>query len=347
MTRLPVPDQYHVTAEAVCSRCGQPYPLQGFPHRCPSCGGVYTLAHPTVRQGAGIDLRRSLGEGATPLLQLEDGVFAKCEQANPTGSYKDRGTARLIDAIAGQEIADVVEDSSGNAGASLAGYAARAGIRARIFTPASASGPKRAQILRYGAELIEVQGSRSRVTQAVLEEVKQGTVYASHAYQPHWLMGVAGMAVEMASQIHPGSVTVPVGQGGLLEGLYHGFRAAMEAGMLETLPVIYGVQTEACSPIWHRYTEKAFPEVWGESLAKGICVAEPARWEGVLRVISETGGSILTVDEPAIQQAVDALAQMGLDVEPTAAVSYAAVCGMAGVAEPAVLILTGAGWKHA
>ncbi|MGC8787833.1 MAG: pyridoxal-phosphate dependent enzyme, partial [Anaerolineae bacterium] len=146
----------------------------------------------------------SMGEGATPLLLEEwNGlrVGFKLEFLNPTGSFKDRGTSLLVSFLRAWGIRDVVDDSSGNAGASLAAYGARAGFRVRIFAPAHTSAAKRAQIQVYGAELIPVEGPRSNATEAALEAVRAGAYYASHAYHPMFLEGVATMGYELFEQL--------------------------------------------------------------------------------------------------------------------------------------------------
>jgi len=346
MTHQPERQQVHLTAEASCSGCGEAYPRWGFPHRCPSCGGRYVLTSERVESGKGIPDFLSLGEGGTPLLPLEDDVYVKCEDRNPSGSYKDRGTVRLLAAMLEQGVREVVEDSSGNAGASLAAYAARAGIQARIYTPSTAAGPKRAQIARYGAELIEVPGPRRKAAEAVLDAVEKGAVYASHAWQPHWLMGVAGMALEVAAVLQPASLFIPVGQGGLLVGLHAGLKAAVRSGILERMPALMGVQAAVCSPVFHEYAGQEAPSMWGSSLAEGISVSLPTRWEDVLVAVRSTGGAMLAVKETAIKQAHADLQVKGLDVEPTSAVAYAALKQQCDVEKPAILILTGAGWKQ-
>jgi len=341
--------RFHLLATAACRRCGGPYPRKGFPHRCPDCDGVFGLVPRASTASPGTVPIFSLGEGKTPLLPLKgrgEEVFVKCEHYNPTGSYKDRGTARLVGELVRQAVRAAVEDSSGNAGASFAAYAARAGIAARIYVPESASGPKLAQIERVGAELVRVPGPRQKATDAVYEALEQGGVYASHAYQPHWLAGVAGMALEIVEELgQPGSVVVPVGQGGLLVSLYAGFRALLQHGLIASLPVLMGMQAERCAPLWYRQTGRPQPDTWGSSLAEGICVSAPARGDEVLEALEGSGGQINVVREDAIRAGVDALASQGLDVEPTSGVVYAALELLPSLPRPTVLVLTGHGLK--
>ncbi|MCX6070615.1 MAG: pyridoxal-phosphate dependent enzyme [Chloroflexi bacterium] len=219
-----------------CTGCGRPYPDDLLPYCCPACGGVYDFSGPLVYQNPESMLpdRRglarfrsalpiasaapliSLGEGGTPLLPVQVGsrvLHFKCEHLNPTGSYKDRGTAILVSALSSVGVTEAVEDSSGNAGASFAAYAARARIRARVFVPSSASGAKRSQIEAYGAELVLIDGPRSAASNAVRLAAEGGAVYASHAYMPQGMAGVATIAYEIVEQLGgaPGAVIAPVG----------------------------------------------------------------------------------------------------------------------------------------
>ena len=231
-----------------CTNCGRVYPLDGIPYKCPTCGGVFDIPQPLPYDANLIDSSQpgiwryrhtfglpdgaevvSLGEGNTPLQWAEvmgRQVAFKCEYLNPTGSFKDRGTSVITGYLKSRGVHEVVEDSSGNAGASLSAYTARAGVKARIFVPASASGPKLQQIEFFGAEVVPVQGSRGDVTSAVLKEAEKGIVYASHAYLPFNIPGYATAAYEIIEQIGtvPSAVITPCGQGGLLLGLCARFR---------------------------------------------------------------------------------------------------------------------------
>ena len=357
-----------------CTNCGQPYPAQALPYRCPACGGLYDYAvpfefdihqvgssqddgigrfrhaFPAARSGTWV----SLGEGATPLVAHDhDGrmVYFKCEGSNPTGSFKDRGSAVLVRALAEAGVSAVLEDSSGNAGSSLAAYAARAGIAARIYVPEYASGPKRAQIEAYGAELVPVAGTRADVAAAARAAAEAGEFYASHAYLPHGLAGMATAAYEMYEQLDaaPEAVVVPVGQGSLLLGLARGFSAMKAAGLIEQLPKLVGVQALACAPVYAVFSAGATGLGMvheGQTLAEGIRILHPLRGDAVLAAVAESGGWMEAVDEPAIQAARDALGAAGLYVEPTSAVVWAArEAVLARTRGAVVMVLTGSGLK--
>lgn len=356
-----------------CAGCAEPYPQHGFPFRCADCGSVYEFPEIAIDTGfaSGISERGlgryrcglplppgaqliSLGEGNTPLITLNiegRSIHFKCEQLNPTGSFKDRGTAVLVSALSAAGETEVVDDSSGNAGASLAAYAAFAGIKARIFLPAYASGPKRRQIEAYGAEVVPVMGPRSAATRAAFDEVEKGVVYASHAYHPHGLAGMATIAFEMVEQldIAPGTVLMPVGQGSLMLGLELGFRALVKSGAMQRMPQLMGVQARACAPIWqkHRHGSSGPHRVReGETLAEGIRIVHPLRLGRVLEAVEHSGGEIVAVEEGAILDGFQQLARRGLYVEPTSAVVWPALKECWHKArDPLVLILTGSGLK--
>ena len=358
----------------VCSNCRRPHPAEGFLHRCPACGGLFDFAAPilydlewkTGSRRRGLGRFRSLyplpaaapfislGEGGTPLIEGWAGnraVHFKCEQLNPTGSFKDRGAAVLVSALAAAGVRRVVEDSSGNAGAALAAYAAQGGIQARVFAPASASGPKLAQMEAYGAEVIRVPGPRSAVSEEVQRAAGGDAVYASHAHLPHVLLGTATMAFELVEQLGqaPGSVVSPAGQGSILLGLYRGFQALVAGGVIERLPQLVGVQARACAPLWavHAAGAAGLRMVSeGATVAEGIRILRPLRGDAVLAAVEASDGTWVAVDEDPIEVGRQALARQGLYVEPTSAVVWPALIELGeSLHRPIVAVLTGSGFK--
>jgi threonine synthase len=355
-----------------CIRCGRAYPTGVHPFQCPNCGGLFDFrgglhfdpdqvdpSQPgiwryrhTFGLPAGLE-PVSLGEGSTPLVWakvLGRRVAFKCEYLNPSGSFKDRGSALISAWLRGQGVREAVEDSSGNAGASLAAYAARAGIMVRIYVPESASGPKRKQIEAYGAELVPILGSRSDVSEAVRVAAEAGKAYASHAYLPFNLPGYATAAYEIAEQLDgmPGSVIVPAGQGGLLLGLARGFEALRIANKIDTGPVIFGVQARVCAPLVDLFSSgNAGADREQPTLAEGVRVRNPLRAEAVLAAVKASQGWMVATDETDILPARDALAGLGFYVEPTSAIVWAALKqNIDKLPDPIVLILTGSGLKY-
>lgn len=361
-----------------CSNCRAPYPTTGVPYRCPTCGGIFDFIALPPFQTAGVapdlpglwryrhtfDLPSgtpvvSLGEGDTPLVwgnAFGLDVAFKLEYLNPTGSFKDRGSALLVSFLKARGVDFAIEDSSGNAGASLAAYAARAGIRARIFIPDSTSGPKRAQIEAYGAEIVRIMGPRSNTAQAARRAAAQelaGThlAYASHAFLPHGLPGYATIAYELVEQMEtpPATVIVPAGQGNLLLAVGRGFNALQQAGRIDRVPRLVGVQARACAPLWAVFQYGAAGLGWvaeGPTLAEGVRIRHPLRGDTLLQAVGESGGLFVVVDEEDILPGRDQLARQGLYVEPTAAIVWSALRQLAVQApEPVVVVLTGSGFK--
>jgi len=356
-----------------CSNCLNPYPETSAPFRCRQCGGIFDFSDDLVYDHKKIDSSLpgiwkyrqsfnlpedapvvSLGEGNTPLVFSKFGdrdVAFKLEFLNPTGSFKDRGTAPLVSFLKSRGVAEAVEDSSGNAGASFAAYASAAGIKARVFVPEYASGPKRAQISAFGAEVVGVPGPRSSAADAVLAAAADGAVYASHAFMPHDILGYATVAYELFEQLGtaPGAVIAPTGQGTLLLGVGHGFRALRRSDVIKQMPMLVGVQARACAPLWASFAhgEAGYEQVEeGQTIAEGIRVRHPLRKESLLEMVRSTNGYFVAVEEDAILKGWEALAHRGFLVEPTSAIVWNALEQVVGtVPEPIVLILTGSGLK--
>ncbi len=364
-----------------CTNCHTPYPEVGAPYRCPKCRGLFDIPQlawsstlsPSLpgiwryRETFGLPADAptlSLGEGNTPLIWVDappaarqvsngdfDQVALKCEYQNPSGSFKDRGEATLLSFLRARGVTQAVEDSSGNAGASFAAYAARAGVQARVYAPESASGPKLRQIAAYGAEVVTVAGPRSNAAEAAYKEAAQGMPYASHAYLPFNLPGYATLAYELFEQLGqaPGSVLIPAGQGGLLLGAARGFVALQQAGLIAALPRLIGVQARACAPLWALASYGAAGLMWvreAPTLAEGVRVKNPLRGDAVLQAVEASRGWMLAVDEDAIPPARDDLARRGFYVEPTSAIAWSALQQPGKpLLPPVVVVLTGSGLK--
>ena len=360
-----------------CIRCEREYPLGTREWRC-RCGGLFELAGPASRFSkdeiieersiwryrAALRLPEgvpqiTLGEGWTPL--VDEAIYGlpvrfKLEFLMPTGSFKDRGAAVLVSFLKHLGVKEVVEDSSGNAAASLAAYCARAGIRARIFVPSYASLGKLKQIQAYGAELVPVPGSRAEAARAAEEAVEAGSYYASHYWNPFVLEGLKTLAYELAEQLSwraPDNLIFPSGQGTFLLGTYHGFRGLFEAKLVEKLPRLFAVQAEACAPIaiaFQQGLEEPAEIEPRETVAEGVRIAKPIHGAQVLTAIKKTDGAALAVTEEEIEQAQGELARRGLFIEPTSAVAVAGLKRLVeqGAIKPeelTVVPLTGSGLK--
>ncbi len=300
----------------------------------------------------------SLGAGWTPLVNADlygRKTFFKLEYMAPTGSFKDRGIELESNYLKSSGIQEVVEDSSGNAGASLAAYAARAGFKAAIYAPDSASPAKLAQISFFGANLHKIPGARSETTKAALDEVSRGSVYASHAYNPVYLLGQQSFAWEVWEQFGesvPDAVVIPVGQGGLLLGAWLGFRRLILAGLVEKMPKLFAVQPDLLSPVHAAWINALLeiPEIApkGVSQAEGLAIIKPVRGKRILQALRESGGGALTVSEDEIFAAWHSLGMNGLFTEPSSAAAAAAlpqVFEHVGKKAEVLVALTGSGLK--
>ena len=333
-----------------CAHCALP-PASDLAWRC-DCGGPFEYdwrptfdparivqadwsqwryGHLFMPPGVPAALWTSLGEGMTPLVTLEwqgHPLAVKLDFLMPTASYKDRGTSTLVSVLRAQGHRRVVEDSSGNAGASLAAYAAHAGIEATIFVPADAATGKKRQIATFGATLEEIYGPRQATSDAC-HAAARDRIYASHAWHPAFLLGQMAAAWELWERgTLPEAILMPVGQGGMLLGYFRGLQALREAALIPRLPRLITVQSEACDPVvvaWERGHTDVEPVETGETVAAGIRIRQPARGREILRALRESNGLALRVSDEEIRRSHRALARRGLFVERTSAVPVAAL----------------------
>ncbi len=363
--------------EYCCHACNRTYPIDTIRYKC-DCDGVLNLKREKKPfpldeiSGRGSTLWRyreaipvhddtsivTLGEGMTPLVPFDDpgcGHYLKLDFVAPTGSYKDRGASVLLSKLVELSVREVVEDSSGNAGAAVAAYSARAGVGCTIYCPASTSKGKLAQIGAYGARLKLIEGNRAATTEAVLEAAET-TYYASHNWNPFFLEGTKTVAFEIAEQLGwraPDHVICPIGFGSVYLGLYIGFGELYAGGVVEKIPRLLGVQSAACSPIYTAYNGngriKRTPQTY-DTLAEGIAAEYPIRGEMILEARRETDGAFTVVSEEDIIAGIRVLAARGVYVEPTSAVVVKAFdrfveAGIIRRGDTVVSILTGSGLK--
>jgi len=344
--------------------------------RC-GCGGYLDFRPPAIfspktfktrprsiwryREGLGINDAAnitSLGEGCTPLVDATLNSFMlklKLDYLCPSGSFKDRGTSVMLSKLKEWGVKEIVEDSSGNAGASVAAYAAAARILASVFVPSSASQGKIAQIAVQGARVFRVEGSRQETTrQAVL--ASESSFYAGHNWSPYFLTGMKTAAYELSEQLNwsaPDWIIAPLGGGSLILGLYLGFRELFEHGITRSMPRLAGVQALQCAPIyqsWKNQKDSISEVEGGETVAEGIAMTRPIRYQAILEAIRASNGVVCAVTEDEIWKAFEDLARNGFYVEPTSAVVLASLPSLSseGHIDPGqlvVMFLTGSGLK--
>jgi threonine synthase len=298
----------------------------------------------------------SLGESVTPLVRITLGgipVLVKQDHQFPTGSFKDRGAAVMVSRLHHMGVGHVVEDSSGNAGCSVAAYCARAGMACDIYVPHGTSAAKLTQLEYYGARIHRIDGTREDVAWAA-RSAAADSYYASHVWDPFFLQGTKTFAYEVAEQLGwraPDAVVLPVGNGTLLLGAFIGFQELRSMRLIGAMPQIIGVQASACAPLEYAFRSAAesLPDVASvPTLAEGIAVRCPVRWQQILHAVRSTGGGILQVSEGAIRSALLELGRNGFFIEPTAAVAAAGTRELLrrpGDRESVVSVFTGSGLK--
>jgi threonine synthase len=392
-----------MSQDLLCNACNTTYDAGvDEPWRC-DCGHALDFADPPIPENSTqppfskLDTRRglwaffeflpmpervSLGEGFTPIVDAPGwDVQFKLEYVSPTGSFKDRGATTTLSRAVELGVDKVVEDSSGNAGAAIATYAARAGIDADVYVPEDVKQSKLMAIQRTGARPVRVEGSREDVTQAAIDAVADGDAwYASHAWNPAFFAGTMTFAFEVAAQRDwavPDAVVLPVGHGTLLLGAYRGFKRLYDAGVTEEMPRLLGAQAAGYQPIVDevrgddyeplnargdeeedldeaiqalRDRKSADDEAVTNEVADGIHISEPARMDQLLHAIRDTDGDCVAVTGDAVELTLDRLHRSGFYVEPTCAVAPAALAqyreeGELAGYEDVVVPLTGSGMK--
>ena len=292
----------------VCGKCGKTAPVSTREPKCP-CGGLWKLDF-TPSKFSLDDICRdewsifryrkwmalegeswrdvSLGEGMTPIVRLDEDVLLKMDYYMPTLSFKDRGAAVLMAHCKSIGVDYVVQDSSGNAGNSVAAYAAKAGIRCEIFVPEGTS-PKKIDMIRaHGAKCTVVPGSRDHCADVCREKVeKEGIYYANHVYSPFFYEGTKTYIYEALEQLGrlPERILIPVGNGTLFLGALQALEHLLESGCIPQMPEIIAVQGENCDPLLQaalRGEDVPADVTPRPTLAEGIAIGKPMRGSEIL-----------------------------------------------------------------
>ncbi|WP_461863516.1 threonine synthase [Thermococcus sp.] len=362
-----------------CIECGREYPEDEVRYRC-ECGGLLEAVIEldnveNVFDGRNVSLwkyrgfipverRVSLDEGGTPLYRLENlqkelgmrELYVKNEGANPTGSFKDRGMTVGVSKALELGMDKVICASTGNTSASLAAYAAKAGIKAYVLVPSGkiALG-KLAQAIVYGAKVVPVRGNFDDALSVVVKASAELGVYMLNSINPFRLEGQKTIAFEIYDQLGfvPDNIVLPVGNAGNISAIWKGFKELHAAGFIDKLPRMIGIQAEGASPLARAWKgEKEFvPEKNPETIATAIRIGNPANWRKAWMAAEESGGLFESVSDGEILQAQRLLASKeGIFVEPASASSLAGLIklrkiGILDSDESYVLITTGHGLK--
>ncbi len=296
----------------------------------------------------------SLGEGLTPIVRFNEDILLKMDYLMPSLSYKDRGAVMVISHCKSIGVKKIVQDSSGNAGNSIAAYAAKAGIECEIFVPEGTSAKKIDMIRAHGAICTVVPGTRDNCADVCRQKVKdEGLYYANHVYNPFFYEGTKTYIFEVFEELKriPRNLLIPVGNGTLFIGVIKGLEALLDAGLIEEMPQIIGVQSQNCDPLVKAYENSSpIPQVVDvqASLAEGIAIGQPMRGKEILEASYKYGVRFVHAPEDEILKAREDLAKKGVYIEHTTAANlagYREYCRLYGKTPDTLLPMTGAGLK--
>ena len=304
--------------------------------------------------------------GNTPLWQPENlqkkygfpELYLKDDGVNPTGSLKDRASF-LVAAFARKHgIREVVVASTGNAGSSMAGVGAAAGLKVRLFLPKTAPPAKMIQALQYGADLVLADKNYDQAFSLSLEYSNtRGGMNRNTAYNPMTIEGKKTVSIEIFKQLKkaPDHVFVSVGDGVIMSGVYKGFRDLLQLGRIDKIPVVHAVQASGSDAICRAMESGDFdgqaesPVRAAKTVADSISVDTPSNGHLALKNLKAFGGHCFTVTDEEILCAQKELSSTcGLFSEPAAATAYAGFLKQKAALdsnETCVVLLTGNGLK--
>ena len=374
-----------------CIGCGAKYSPEETIYTCRKCGDLLEVRYDYREVSKTIDeaewLRRplnvwryrellpirdeskivSLQEGGTSLQHCKrlgnelklDNILVKNEGENPTGSFKDRGMTVGVSKAAEIGAKTVACASTGNTSASLAAYAAKAGMRSIVFIPSGkiALG-KLTQALVHGATIVQIKGSFDDALKTVMSftEIHRG-VYLLNSINPYRIEGQKTLAYEVYHQLgnrSPDTVILPVGNAGNISAIWKGFLDLQRLGMIKRLPRMIGIQAENAAPIadaFKRREKRIQPVDHPETVATAIRIGAPVSWKKALNAVYDSKGLMETVSDEEILEAQRRLARLeGLFIEPASAASIAGLKKLTEIGEidrdeEVVCVATGHGLK--
>jgi threonine synthase len=373
-----------------CSGCGATRDAEGLPGVCDVCGQPYLVRYPSMPapevRGLLRERRRtmwrfrewlplrdgehpvSLGEGGTPLLKVARvgaahgfaDILVKEEGVNPTGSFKARGLAAAVTRAVAAGARRFVVPTAGNAGVALAAYAARAGVNARVYAPASTPATILGQIRGFGGDLQLLPGHIGDCGKAARAYAAEtGAVDVSTLREPYRIEGKKTLGLELAEQLGwtlPDAIVYPAGGGTGLIAMWKAFGELRTAGWVRGEPPrMYVVQAEGCAPVVRAFAEGATRcTPWPDptTVAAGLRVPAPLGDALMLRALRESRGGAVAVSDTALQQAAGELRRNeGIDASPEGGAALAAAVELRRTGalrgdERIVIFNTGAGWLY-
>src|SRR6266581_512633 len=312
----------------------------------------------------------TLAEGNTPLYDAPvsatytglHSLALKHQGCNPTGSFKDTGMTTAVTQAVILGARTVVCASTGNTAASLAAYAARAGLKCAILVPrGQVSHAKLAQSLDYGGIVLEIEGNFDDAMRIIRELAEDESIYLVNSINPFRIEGQKTVAAELLQQCAwqvPDHVVVPGGNLGNSAAFGKGFRELFELGVIDRLPRLQVVQADGAAPFAQLFarleqdstvedsTTSLTPIKHPQTLATAIKIGAPVSWKKALRAVTQTGGRVSSVSEQEIADAKAIIGRDGIGCEPASATTVAGIKrlvndGVIGPDENVVAVLTG------
>ncbi|MGF3522289.1 MAG: threonine synthase [Candidatus Bathyarchaeia archaeon] len=374
-----------------CINCGTKYSINEVVYFCKKCGDLLEVKYDLKELAEKLEESRwqdtplsvwrykdfmpiqdvskivSLNEGGTGLhschklgkqlglLQL----WVKNEGENPTGSFKDRGMTVGVSKANELGAKNVICASTGNTSASLAAYAAKAGMQCTVLIPSGkiAYG-KLSQAMIYGAKVLQIRGNFDQSLDMVLKIAERHpSIYLLNSINPFRVEGQKSLAFEVCDQLDqnaPDRVVVPVGNAGNISAIWKGFTEYKKLGFIKKLPKMTGIQAAGSAPIAHAIktnSDKIVPVENPETIATAIRIGSPVSWKKAVNAIRDSGGTAETVTDEEILDAQKMLARVeGIFVEPASASSIAGLIkllknGVIDKNEHVVCVTTGHGLK--
>lgn len=344
----------------VCVSCGAEYPADEIIYNCSRCGHLLAVQYPLdeihvkkvtwAKRPLSVWRYRELlpvtiepvtiHEGGTPLYHLKKigkelglpHLYAKHEGMNPSGSFKDRGMTVGVSMALQLNKKSVACASTGNTSASLAVYAAKAGIPAIVLLPAGkVAVGKVAQALMHGAKVISIRGNFDRALEMVHELCLSHGLYLLNSINPYRLEGQKTIGFEAVDQLGdvPDRFVLPVGNAGNISAVYKGLLELQDLGFINRLPMMTGIQAEGSMPIVRAVRNnlpEVVPEDHPETVATAIRIGAPVNAEKALVAIRKTGGLAESVtDAEILAMQRDLARKEGIGVEPASAASVAGI----------------------
>lgn len=280
-------------------------------------------------------------EGNTPLYDaprsaryagLNDVRF-KHQGLNPTGSFKDNGMTTGVTQAQALGARAVACASTGNTSASLAAFAARAGMRGVVFIPAGqVAYGKLSQSLEYGSLVVEIEGNFDDAMRLVRELASESELYLLNSINPFRLEGQKAIAIELMEQLNweaPDWLVVPGGNLGNSSAIGKGLQEMFEAGLIARLPRLAIIQAEGAAPLYEYFMSedrsRFRPVEYPVTLATAIKIGKPVSWQKSMRALKWTNGIVERVSEQEIADAKAIIGFDGIGCEPASATTLAGI----------------------